>query len=282
MLNNKKIVIVGLGLMGASLGLALRKKFPRAEVIGVSRSRATIQKAKRKGIIHRGTTRLEEAIPQADWVVLSTPLFVEIPTISSVDRLAKPGTVVTDVGSVKGRLTSWVQKQRFRNISFVGAHPMAGSHSRGLEAAQADLYGTAVCFVIRGKKTNTQALQKTVRFWKSVCRRVATIDAKTHDKVVARVSHLPHVAAALLLQSMEGTSLAFAGQGLRDTTRIAQGDPGLWQEIMQENRANVAHELRTLQRAIGRFLALLQKGKKRQIFNILHQASQKRKKLNSI
>ena len=280
MLKNKTIVIVGLGLMGASLALALRKKFPRSHITGFSSSKDTLRKAKRSGIIQSGSTEAREVIPGADFVVLATPLSIEAKKILEIDRFAKPGLAVTDMGSVKGKLIQWSDKQKFKNIHFVGSHPMAGSHHRGLGAARPDLFQHSTCFVVKSKKTNLVALKKVIQFWKLICARIEVLDARTHDAIVARISHLPHVLASLLVKGTDSKSLNFAGPGFRDTTRISQGDPGLWEEIISENSPLIEKELKIFRKDLDHFLACLRRGNRKKIFQILSQASRQRRNLS--
>jgi prephenate dehydrogenase len=281
MLQNKKIVIVGLGLMGASLGLAVRKAHPRAKVIGLSRTLETIHAARGKGVIHWGSTNLHEVIPQADFVVICTPVHTLASFIAEIDRFARKGTVVTDVGSAKEDVVNWADRQNFKNIRFVGSHPMAGSHERGLKAARPALYKDALCFVVHGKKTDRRALQRVVYFWKTICRDVHVIDSKLHDKVVAQVSHLPHVLSSLLVAGTDTKHLPFVGPGFRDTTRIAKGNPELWHEIIRENRTNIERELKGFKKSIDTFLKDLQADKNERILHLLESAAKKRNKLDS-
>lgn len=156
---------------------------------------------------------------------------------------------------------------------------MAGSHERGLRAARKDLYQDSVCFVVRGKRTSRSALKQVTRFWQSLCRKVAVVGPSTHDRIVAQVSHLPHILALLLVNSVEGKLFAFSGPGFRDTTRIAQGDAELWSEIVTENRSSIEKELKAFRLSIDRFLTLLRQKKESQIFHVFDQASRKRRQL---
>src|SRR3989338_904565 len=146
-MRSQTFVIIGLGLLGGSLGRALRQIFPKATVIGASRSRSKIRLAKRKGFITRGTTKLSEAVKFCDCIFICTPVDTIPKFISQIDRFARSGTMVTDVGSTKAELIRWVEKKKFKNIHFVGSHPMAGSHLTGLQHATGDLYRSSFTFV---------------------------------------------------------------------------------------------------------------------------------------
>lgn len=266
--------------MGGSLGLALRKKFPRCRVIGLSRKQANIRKAKQKRIIQEGTTDFKSAVADADWIIICTPVDSIILFLKKIDIAAKKGALVTDVGSTKKEIADWADRRSFRNICFVGSHPLAGSHERGLDSVSTHLYDGGFCFVIKGKKTNQKALKKTVQFWKALKQQVEVISSKRHDEIVSGISHLPHIVSSLLVSSIDSGRLSYAGTGFKDTTRIAQGDAGLWQAIAIQNRKNLQKDLKTFRKQVDTFLRLLQKNQSRRIFGVLSKASNQRKKLS--
>jgi prephenate dehydrogenase len=280
MLNGKKVVIVGLGLMGGSLGYALKKRFPKCRVIGLSRKQANIRKAIQKKIINEGTTKLEKAIGDADWIIICTPVDKIIPFLKKIDAAAKKGALVTDVGSTKKEIVDWTDCYSFKNIHFVGSHPLAGNHERGLESACPSLYEKGFCFVARGRKTNKTALKRTIQFWKALKQRVEIINSKQHDEIVAGISHLPHIVASLLTSSVDSKKLPYAGCGFKDTTRIAEGDAGLWNAIIQQNRVCIQKELKNFRKHLDSFLICLQKKQGKQILSVLAKAGQKRKSLD--
>ncbi len=249
-MRSQTFTIVGLGLLGASLGGALKKIFPRSKIIGVSRSRAKIRLAKQKGFITAGTTSLPEAVRSADFVFICTPVDTIPKLISEIDRSAKTGAIVTDVGSTKETLIRWVEKKRFKNICFVGAHPMAGSHLTGLRHANSKLYRSSFVFVTVHRGMNALALAKLTKIWRKLSRKVIQIDASIHDSVAAEISHLPHLVSALLINAATDRALRFAGTGFCDTTRIAQGDPRLWVPIFTENRKNLLRLLAQFRKSI--------------------------------
>ena len=280
MLNGKKVTIVSLGLMGSSLGLALKKQYPKAEIIGLSRRDTTIRKAKKKRIINWGSTEFSKAVKDADFIIICSPVNQIIPFLKKIDPLAKSGAIVTDVGSTKGSIAKWSNAYCFKNIRFVGSHPLVGSHEKGLSAARQDLYKNGICFVIKEKKTNQKALDETVRFWKGLKQEVKIVSAKEHDKIVASISHLPHIIASCLVLGAESKKMNFAGSGFKDTTRIAQGDPHLWVSIFEDNRGNLIKELRAFQKQINTFLKLLTKNQSSRILKVLKEANIKRVKVD--
>jgi cyclohexadieny/prephenate dehydrogenase len=272
----RTFAIVGLGLIGGSLGAALRKRFPRASVVGVSRDQRKINLARRKGLIYNGTRDYTRGFQYADMIFVCTPVDT-IPTIvSKIDRVARPGTIVTDVGSTKGEITRWADRQHFKNIKFVGSHPLAGSHLKGAEHARQGLFRDAFVFVTPTKGTNTKARSGVVSVWKKLGAKVKVVNPKTHDVIASEVSHLPHAVATCLIQSVSNRSLKFASTGFRDTTRIAQGDPKLWAPIFLSNRKNLIRDLKQCNRHLTHLISGLERSSKTSIESTLRRASRAR------
>ncbi|MDD5085027.1 MAG: prephenate dehydrogenase/arogenate dehydrogenase family protein [Candidatus Omnitrophica bacterium] len=143
----KTFAVVGLGLMGGSLGLALKKRFKGCTVIGISRSQAKVREAKRRRMISWGTTDIGRGVKDTDFVFVCTPVGSIPKYVEKIDRSAKPGCIVTDVGSTKETLMKWASHKKFRAIRFIGSHPMAGSHETGLRYVKGDLYDNSLVFI---------------------------------------------------------------------------------------------------------------------------------------
>lgn len=278
-MNPKTFVIVGLGLLGGSLGGALRRNYPNARIIGVSRSRAKINLARRKKLITRGTTNLQDAVQAADLVFICTPVDTIQKLIFEIDRLAKKGTVVTDVGSTKGELIQWVLRKQFKNISFVGSHPMAGSHVTGVRYANAELFHDSLAFVTTHQKVSQNALRLVCSVWQKIGSRTVLINSELHDAITAEISHFPHLVAALLVDIATPHSLSFASTGFFDTTRVAQGDPRLWVPIVMTNRKNLIRLLVKLQKLVKQLETWLRKGKQNELHRFLEKAARRRLKI---
>jgi len=252
----KKITIVGVGLLGGSLGLAIKRRRLAAEVAGYVRRAATGRECERVGALDYATTDLLAAVSGADLVILCTPLAQMQPLVKPVLPALKRGAIVTDVGSVKGsvvkELESLVAKA---GAHFVGSHPMAGSEKTGVSAAREDLFNGAACVTTPTKRTNTAALRKVEQFWKAMGCRMLRLSPVEHDQLVSRSSHLPQLVAATLARlvlspkSPRAQSALCAG-GFRDTTRIASGSPEMWRDIALANRTQ-------LDRALTRFIGEL-------------------------
>lgn len=288
-LRPRVITIIGLGLIGGSLAAACRKKFPHAKIIGISRRLESINKARRKNWIHKGFQDLKEAMLYVEKRGLDTPnhlivLCVPVDNLKGyllkLDRLAPSGTVVTDTGSVKGFIVDWADRRNWRRIRYVGAHPMAGSHERGIDAAEPNLFDVSLTFVTRSRKDSPRALRFVKNFWSKISHRVVVVTPDEHDNLAAQVSHLPHLVAALLVSNVSSKALSFAASGFRDTTRVAQGDPSLWVPVLLENRRQLSWVLQDLERKIKRAEEVLKKRDFRRLAEILRLAKRRRAALS--
>ncbi len=278
--SHKKIAIIGLGLIGGSLGFVLKKRFPNYEVIGLSRSPAKINLAKKKAIIDWGSIHSRKVLNQADLVFICTPVSAITHWIGEAEKWGKSGMLVTDVGSTKQEIVRWAESQRFKKICFVGAHPMAGSHQSGIEFARSDLFRGSLTFVTKTPKTDSEALKKIVNFWKKISERVVVLNPSQHDRITAQISHTPHALASILLLSVSRNFLSYAASGFLDTTRIAQGDPGLWLDILMSNNLFLIQALRRHLKMVDQFIGYLKRGRKSKIFSLLKKSSMMRKKIN--
>ena len=243
------VAILGPGLLGGSLALALRKR-SLARVSIWARRETAVQEVLNSGCCDDASTDLAKAIRGADVIVFATP----IGAMPAIARQVAPhigeGTLVTDVGSVKKRICSELG-QVFASTSadFVGAHPMAGSEQTGLASARADLFDSSVCIVTPDDPSKAAVIDRAGEFWRSVGCRVRVLSPSEHDAIVASVSHLPHLLAAALVNSIGNSIPAafdFCGPGFRDTTRVASGPPEMWTEILRENREAVLVSLDAL------------------------------------
>jgi len=254
----EKVTLVGVGLLGGSLGLALRQKRLARTVVGFVRRKASVSECRHAGAVDRATLDLRKAVEQADLVILCTPIAQMLALTRQLLPQLKHGAIVTDVGSVKRgvvrALEPLVAKAGGR---FVGSHPMAGSEKAGVRAARADLFKSAICVVTPTTKSNKAAVQQVEQLWRAVGGRPVRMTPALHDALVSRSSHLPHVVAAALANHVldparpKGQPVLCAN-GFRDTTRIASSPPEMWRDIVLANRRNVA-------KALDSFIADLEK-----------------------
>ena len=243
----KQVSIVGLGLIGGSLGMALRKRRVARRVIGFARHEATVQRAKRRGAIHDGDTELcPNWLGESDLVVLAVPPDEVVRMARQVERLTSHSFLLTDATSVKEPIVRSLEGLLPSRIRFVGSHPMAGSERSGIEAADPALFRDAPCILTPTARTDPRTVRQVSRMWKGVGGCVIEIDPKRHDALVAQVSHAPHLAAVALALLPEEAALKLAGSGFSDTTRIAASDPAMWEQICRMNRKEINGALERL------------------------------------
>ena len=259
----QKITIIGVGLLGGSIGLAVRRRRLARELAGYVRRPASLKDCEKAGAVDYATTDLLAAVSNADLVILCTPLAQMCVLTERLLPALKRGAIVTDVGSVKAGVVRQIcGLVRKAGAHFIGSHPMAGGEEMGVHAAKAELFVNAICVVTPTRNSNPDALRKVERFWKSVGGRALRLTPQLHDQIVSRSSHLPHVAAAALATLVLNPKsprqqAALCANGFRDTTRIASGSPEMWRDIALANRQNLARavdafvsELKKFQRAL--------------------------------
>ncbi|HWD91141.1 MAG TPA: prephenate dehydrogenase [Verrucomicrobiae bacterium] len=278
----RKITIVGVGLLGGSLGLAIKKRRLAGEVTGFVRRTSSVAECKKAKAVDSCTRDLREAVADADLIVLCTPLAQMLPLIREMIPSLQRGAIVTDVGSVKAsvvkELESLVAKA---GAHFIGSHPMAGAEKTGVAAARVDLFNHAVCIVTPTKRSHPAALRTVEEFWKAVGTRVMRLTPELHDELVSRSSHLPHIAAATLANLVLNPALPksqplLCANGFRDTTRIASGSPEMWRDIAISNRKNLGKSLQTFIRDLKKIQTLLEKGDAKAVERHFQQGKQRR------
>ncbi|HLD50357.1 MAG TPA: prephenate dehydrogenase/arogenate dehydrogenase family protein [bacterium] len=270
----KTIAIIGLGLMGGSLAARVRGRFPKVRVIGISRNRQAIRVALKKRWIHEGSNRLEAA-RSADFVVLCTPVDTFAKFLLALEKICRPGTLVTDVGSVKGEILRWTGRKKFTNIQFVGAHPMAGSHVRGIEAARENLFDHSLIFIVRSP-VSPGAYKAVKKFWKNIAPRIMEVSAAEHDKITGQISHLPHALAACLALTPDEKNLKFAAAGFADTTRVAAGDASVWLPILLSNREELSRSLGIFRAKLSGLQKILLENNGPALLKLLRKAGKRR------
>lgn len=245
----QKVTLVGVGLLGGSLGLALKQKALAKRVHGYVRRAASIQECEKLGVVDTASTDLLASVQDADLVILCTPLAqMRELTLQFVPAL-RPKAIVTDVGSVKASVVAEIESLvHAAKAYFVGSHPMAGAEKMGAAAARANLFENAACVITPTSQTHSEALREVKRLWTAVGARVMASSPDQHDELVSRSSHLPHVVAAglanyVLSPAYPREQAALCANGFRDTTRIASGSPEMWRDIAMANRKNLARVL---------------------------------------
>jgi prephenate dehydrogenase len=241
----QRIAIVGPGLLGGSIALALRGRPGISTAIWARRPEA-VEELKAIAIAGYAATNLARVVRDADLIVLCTPVGAMPALATEIAAAARPEAIVTDVGSVKGALVAELGAIFRGRMRFVGSHPMAGSEQTGLRAARADLFRGAVCIITPEVDSDAAAVASVGAFWESLGCLVRQLPPAVHDEAVALISHLPHLLAATLVQTVAQTNdaaLGVCGPGFRDTTRVASGSPEMWAEILATNSAAVCSAL---------------------------------------
>jgi len=273
----KRVAIIGVGLIGGSIGLAIKKRGLAGEVVGVFRRRATLKKALKRRAIDKGFLDIKDGLRGADLIILATP----VSSIVSIGRDALkhtgPGAIITDVGSTKGWIAAELDKASAKlPAAFVGSHPMAGSERNSVEFARDTLVEEAPCIVTKTRDTDRKALARIVYFWKSLGAKVKVMTPLEHDRSVALVSHLPHVVAFGLAGAVPEKDMAYAAEGFKDTTRVASSDPHLWADIFLANKKEVINACRRFELSYKKILKALAKEDYRGIVDVLEKAKSKR------
>ncbi|MHC4221364.1 MAG: prephenate dehydrogenase, partial [Planctomycetota bacterium] len=209
----KQITVIGTGLLGGSLCRAILQCFPKTKVVGYSHRASTRQKARQLAIASEIADDLGSSVAQAGMVILATPMSTFHEIFSQIASDLPAGCIVTDVGSTKVLPLGWAAKQLPRSVHYVGSHPIAGSEQRGVDFARDDLFDNTNCIVTSSKSTNTDAMRVVRNFWLKLGCKVIDMSPSQHDRIFAMVSHLPHVAAAALVNANRQNDLDFAGPG---------------------------------------------------------------------
>ncbi|MGE3076792.1 MAG: prephenate dehydrogenase [Dehalococcoidia bacterium] len=261
-----RIGIIGTGLIGTSIGLALANRPNRPyEIIGADRNRGSSRTAKKLGAIDKDVGSLEEAIDGAGLVIIATPVVAARQIFQDAGKYFAPGSVVTDVCSTKADIMRWAEEFLPEQVSFVGGHPMAGKETSGPESASADLFQGATWALTPSPRADERAVGVVLGLIESLGANPLYIDPAEHDQYAAAVSHLPLVMSVALFrmvrdsQGWEDASL-LAGPGFRDLTRLASGDPTMSRDIMMTNREAVLHWITRLQNELSTVKEALETG----------------------
>lgn len=269
----RKVAIVGVGLIGGSIGLAMRAAGLKIKRVGIGRRRLTLDRALEYDAVDEATLDMAEGVRNVDLVVVCTPIGIMGRMFEEMAPHLAEGAIVTDAASTKAQVVTTATRLLPSRVRFVGSHPIAGSEKTGVEFARADLFQHAVCIVTPVAKSDPEAVQTVQAFWAALGGHVHALTPSRHDQVLARVSHLPHaVAAALVLLARTGGATDFAGTGFGDTTRIASGDPALWRDIFGSNREAVLAALERLEKELANFRRALKAGDDRALMDWLGRA----------
>lgn len=275
-----KVAIIGVGLIGGSIGLAIKKNGCAREVVGVFRRKRTLKRALKHKAVDKGVMDVGHGVKNADFIIIASPVHLIPYLAAEALKKAKPGAIITDAGSTK----EWIVKKiegllkDHPGIHFVGSHPMAGSEHAGVEFAKSDLFEGSPCIVTRTARTDQKAIAKVAGFWRSIGGRVKVMSPAEHDRTTALISHLPHVVAFSLAGAVPGEEMMCAAEGFKDTTRVASSDPELWADIFLTNRKALLSAGAMFNKYYARLLKAISKNDRRMTVNILKHSKSKRDK----
>ncbi|HUU70553.1 MAG TPA: prephenate dehydrogenase [Planctomycetota bacterium] len=276
----KTVAIVGVGLIGGSLGAALRDRRAAERVRGIGYRTSTLQQAMQLGCVDEVTTDAAEGVRDADLVVLATPVRLIAAKARELAGSVPPGCLITDVGSSKKLITEQLDAIFDGRARYVGSHPMAGSEKRGSVHSSRGLFEGALCILTPTPRTDGEALRHVARMWQAVGARTDEMSPEEHDRRVAFASHLIHVAAACMVNAQSPGSLDCASSGFADTTRVAGSDPQLWRDICLDNSAEIAAAIDTLIGELGDFKAIVENGDADALLRKFTQAAEARRAWN--
>ena len=280
----KTIYIAGLGLIGASMALGIKRDHPDYEILGYNRSQASRDIALERGMIDRATDDFASFAPLADVIILTLPIKQTIAFLQELATLElKEGVIISDAGSTKSAIVATAEKYfADKPVRFVGAHPMAGSHKTGAASADVNLFENAYYIFTPSILTTPDTLEEMKDLLSGLHARFIEIDATEHDRVTSQISHFPHILASGLMEQTasyaEEHEMArrFAAGGFRDMTRIAESEPGMWTSILLSNRETIIERIEDFKRRLDEIEQAISKGDENQIWNFFNQAREQR------
>ena len=281
---SKTIYIVGLGLIGASMALGIKRDHPDYEILGYNRSKPSRDIALERGMVDRATDDFPSFAPLADIIILTLPIKQTIAFIQELAGLnLKEGVIISDAGSTKAAIVDAAEQYLAgKPIRFVGAHPMAGSHKTGAASADVNLFENAYYIFTPSSLTSPDTLEEMKDLLSGLHARFIEIDAKEHDRVTSQISHFPHILASSLMEQTafyaqeHEMTRRFAAGGFRDMTRIAESEPGMWTSILLSNRDTILERIEDFKERLDGIGQAISKGEEEQIWNFFNQAREQR------
>jgi len=277
-----RLAVVGVGLIGGSLALALKQAGAVGEVVGIGRGLANLEKALELGVVDRFTQDLAEGVRDADVVFLATPVLTLGPVAEQAMAHLKPGAIITDGGSVKQAVIDVIEPHLRADVQFVPGHPIAGTENSGAEAAFATLYNGRRCILTPTPRTAADALATVEAMWRTAGSEVVVMDVDKHDRVLAAISHLPHMVAYALVNAVGAYDrygeniLEYSAGGFRDFTRIASSDPTMWRDIAQTNRDALIEMMTQFETFFAELKDDVAKGDGERLFEFFRRSKQSR------
>jgi prephenate dehydrogenase len=271
-----QITVIGLGLLGGSISLAVLRSFAGVKVVGYTHRPSTREKARRLAVASEVVDGICQSVSDSDLVILATPLCTFENIFGEIADALTGGCIVTDVGSTKVLAHRWATKKLPGSVHYVGSHPIVGSEQRGVEFARDDLFYQAMCVLTTTEKTDRRAVQILEKFWSELGCFVKIMKPAEHDRVLANVSHLPHLMAVALINANSSEDLKFSGKGFMDTSRVASGPANIWADILLTNTKNTSRGIDKVIVELTKLKEAIQGENKREIEKLLEKARDKR------
>lgn len=273
----KTVAIIGVGLIGGSIGLAIRARHLAERVIGIGQRQSSLDKAVAVGAIDHGTTDLAAGVLVAELIVICTPVELIVDLVRRSAAACPANAIITDAGSTKARIVAEVEKLDLPGeVRFVGSHPLAGSEKTGPEHARENLLENRVVVVTAGDESTDPQEQFVCQFWESLGAKVVRMSPQRHDEAVAYTSHLTHLVASLLAAGTPEAFLPVAATGWEDTTRVAAGDVQLWHQIVASNRSHILKAVGNFERLLNSLRVALETGDDATLVKLLEEGKSRR------
>lgn len=278
------VTIIGVGLIGGSLGLDIKKKRLAGKIIGYGRSKKNLRVALKRKIIDEAVSDLRRAIKKSDLVLVCVPVRTSEKLLPLIAKWARPGALVMDVGSTKEQIVKKAGRIFPPALHFVGCHPLAGTEQSGAAAAVHQLFKNRVCIITPHTQCQAASLKKARLFWHKMGSRVVIMSPRDHDRVLAGTSHLPHMVSYSLMATL-GRQISISaikqlsGGGLMDTTRIAASPPEMWRDICLDNKRSLLHALGQYQKQVAQLSKWIKAEKSSALLNYFTRVSRLRRQL---
>jgi prephenate dehydrogenase len=272
----KQITVIGLGLLGSSITLAVLRAFSNVKTIGYAHRSSTRAKARDLAVADEVSGDLAASVTGSDVIILATPISTFENFMEQIRPHLRDGCIVTDVGSTKVLPHRWAGKKLGSMVHYVGSHPIAGSEQRGVEFARDDLFDGADCILTSTKTTDKKSLAVLGKFWSELGCHIKYMSPAKHDRIYANVSHLPHVLAAALVNASSQSELEFSGKGFMDTSRVASGPENIWTDIIAANPKNISVAIKRTIDQLQKLQGAIDKGDIDTINKLLATARKKR------
>lgn len=279
-LSLETIAVIGIGLIGGSFALDVQRKKLAKNILGYDHSQENCRTALKQGIVHHSFDQYGDSLKQADLVLLAVPVQSFSSVLSQIIPFLRSGTIITDVGSVKRPLLKLMKQPQYRSLRFVGGHPIAGSEKNGPASSHGSLFEGKKFILTPDETTDRQALAKVRHIWEQIGSRIIEMDPKSHDKIFAWVSHLPHLLAYASIKAISDSDtpeiLNYSGAGLKDFSRIASSSPEMWADIFLENQQYLLPTLQSFNDTIQQLQHLIKVQDRQKLLSLLENAKSAR------